>query len=131
MRITKLLWMVPFAALSLVPVMAQDPDQAQGKGEAAQAISDRMNEMAAKLNLTDDQKAKVKPILQDSASQMRALRDDQSLSRRDKFKKMRDIRSNRDNQLKSVLNDDQFKQLKEMEKENQQKMREQMRQRKG
>jgi len=70
--------------------------------------------IAEKLNLTDDQKPKVKAILGDQRQQMRDLWQDQDLSREDRMAKMRAIREDTDTKLKAVLTDEQFQKFQEM-----------------
>ena len=64
--------------------------------------------MAQQLNLTDDQKAKVKTILDGQMQKMRELRDDTSLSPEDRRPKMQAIREETTAQMKAVLTPDQF-----------------------
>src|SRR5579864_5096027 len=58
---------------------APTPDKHSGmhQGESA---DQHLQTLSEKLNLTDDQKAKLKPILQDQMQQMKAVREDSSLS---------------------------------------------------
>ena len=70
--------------------------------------------LAQRLNLTDDQKPKVRAILENQRQQMRDLWQNQDLSREDRMAKMRAIREDTDAKLKAVLTADQFKELQEM-----------------
>ena len=73
--------------------------------------------MAEDLNLTDDQKTKVKPILEAQMQKMKDLRNDpnfSSLSREDKTAKMKAIHDDTATQLKSILTDDQFAKWQKM-----------------
>jgi len=71
--------------------------------------------IAQQLNLTDDQKPKVKEILDGQMQQMRDLHQDDSLSADDRRAKMRSIREDTDTKLKAVLTADQFEQWQKME----------------
>jgi hypothetical protein len=71
--------------------------------------------VAQRLNLTDDQKPKVKAILDSRQEQMRDLWQNQDMSRDDRMAKMKSIREDTDAKLKAVLTADQFKQWQEME----------------
>ena len=71
--------------------------------------------LAEKLNLTDDQKAKIKPILEDQHKQMMALREDTSMSREDRFAKFREIRKETFEKMHPILSPEQQKQLKKMQ----------------
>ena len=81
--------------------------------------------LSEKLNLSEDQKAKLKPILQDQAQQLRALRDDPSLSPEQKSAKKKIVRELTHDQINSVLTpeqQDKFKQMKQDAMEKHQEM---------
>ena len=67
-----------------------------------------LDQIAQQLDLTDDQKAKVKPILEARDQKMRDLRGDTSLSPEDRRTKMQAIREETTAQLKAVLTPEQF-----------------------
>lgn len=72
--------------------------------------------LGQQLNLTDDQKEKLKPILQDQHKQMKAVRDDTSLTQDQKHEKMKQIHESTHTQIQAILTPEQqekFKQLKE------------------
>lgn len=71
--------------------------------------------MTKQLHLTEDQQAKIKPILEDQHKQMMALRQDTSMSREDRFAKFREIRKQTFEKMNPILTPDQQKQLKEMQ----------------
>ena len=70
--------------------------------------------IAKQLDLTDDQKTKVKPIIDDMMSKMREARADQSLSQDDRRAKMKDIRDAAGTQLKDILTPDQYEKWTKM-----------------
>ena len=74
----------------------------------------RLQWMSKKLNLTDNQKAKLQPILQDEFQQMKAVRDDASLNRDQKHEKMMQIRQTFQPQVTAVLTPDQQQKLEQM-----------------
>jgi Spy/CpxP family protein refolding chaperone len=76
----------------------------------------RLEEMSKQLNLTDDQKTKLKPILQDEAQQLQAVHNDASLSQDQKKAKAKEIHAAFKPQVNNVLTPDQQKQWKEMKK---------------
>jgi len=76
----------------------------------------RLEEMSKQLNLTDDQRTKLKPILQDEAQQLQAVHNDASLSQDKKKAKAKEIHAASKPQINSVLTPDQQKQWKEMKK---------------
>jgi Spy/CpxP family protein refolding chaperone len=67
-----------------------------------------------KLNLSDDQKTQVQPILKAERQKMKDLRNDSSLSTDDRKAKMKEVRKDAANQLQSILTQDQFAQWKSM-----------------
>jgi periplasmic protein CpxP/Spy len=67
----------------------------------------RMQHLTQMLNLTSDQQAKIRPILDNEAQQMQALRADTSMAREDKMGKMRSIRETTNSQIKPILTTDQ------------------------
>jgi Spy/CpxP family protein refolding chaperone len=77
--------------------------------------------LSEKLNLTEDQKAKLKPILQDQAQQMKALHDDASLTPEQKAAKKKAIHDTTHDQINAVLTPEQQEKFKEMKQENMEK----------
>jgi len=72
-------------------------------------------DVAKMLNLTDDQKAKVQPILDAQREKMRAVFQDDSLSTDDKRAKMKTIRDDTNAQLKPILTPEQFQKWQSMQ----------------
>jgi Spy/CpxP family protein refolding chaperone len=73
-----------------------------------------VDQLAQQLNLTEDQKTKVKPIIEGSQQKMRDLRADTSLSQEDRRTKMMGIREGTTAQMKTVLTAEQFDQWEKM-----------------
>ena len=86
----------------------------------AQAQTDEDNP----LNLTDDQKAKLRPILMDENLQLQALRNDTSMTQEQKVAKANQIRQAAAPKIKSILKPEQLQKLADM----QQKARQQQNQ---
>jgi Spy/CpxP family protein refolding chaperone len=70
--------------------------------------------IAKQLDLTDDQKTTVKPIIEDMMTQIRALRADQTLSQDDRRAKMKEIRDAAGVKLKDILTPDQYAKWEKM-----------------
>jgi Spy/CpxP family protein refolding chaperone len=70
-------------------------------------VAMRLQMMSQKLNLTDDQKAKIQPILQDQMQQMRAIRKDSSLTPDQQKAKIEELRKNSNGQIKQLLTPEQ------------------------
>jgi len=146
---------LPLGALALVVMMsfplasaraeepAKQPSKSTasgGKGgpaDTSQAaveaeVRHRMHEMAEQLKLTPDQKEKLKPIMQDQATQMRAIRAKYVSmprtpeNREAMMKELKALQEANDPRLASVLSADQMAQLKKMREENRAQMRQRM-----
>ena len=115
---SKLLFALLISVLLASFAFAQD-SSSQNQSNAA----DRLQKMAQELNLTDAQKEKIKPIVEDEAKQLQALRDDSSLSRRQKMSKFKAIHSQSASQIRPLLTPDQQKKLDQMKEETKQQMR--------
>jgi protein CpxP len=116
------------AALALGGLMAcnasaQDNTPAPKKGGKGPSIERQMERMTTELKLTDDQKPKVKAVLEDSTKKRQELFADTSISREDRGPKMRAIMDDQDKRLKEILTADQYKDWE--------KLRDEMRQRRG
>jgi periplasmic protein CpxP/Spy len=87
-------------------------------GESAEQHLQMLSE---KLNLTDDQKAKLKPILEDEMQQMKAVREDSSLSQEQRRAKMKSIHESLHEQINAVLTPEQQAKFKQMRQEQMEK----------
>lgn len=87
----------------LPAVQAQDKPKGEGKGMRG----DRLKMMQEELALTEDQVAKIKPIVAAEGKAMAALRDDTSIAQEDKRGKMREIRQAHASQIRAVLTPEQ------------------------
>ncbi len=92
-------------------------------GRQMPTADEQLKHLSKRLKLSDDQQAKLKPIIEDQHKQMEQLRSDNSLSREDRFSKMQEIRQNSDSQIKSVLNEDQQKNFDKMRADQQNRMK--------
>ena len=73
-----------------------------------------LDHLSRVLNLTDDQKTKIKPILEDTATQAQSLGKDTSLSPLDRHAKMRDLHEKSMTQIRGFLTSDQQAKLDSM-----------------
>ena len=110
---------------------AESHQQAQPDQSVAQASSPgdmhqergpeaRLDWLSQQLNLTDEQKEKLKPILADESRQMKAVRDDTSLTADQKHDKMKQIKASTRPQIEAILTPEQrqkFAQIREEGKE--------------
>jgi Spy/CpxP family protein refolding chaperone len=108
---------------SFVTTRAQDAEtqesKAQAQTEAGPHHGQQLERLSKELNLTDEQKEKVKPILDEQTKQMRATQDDTSLSQEQKRDKMKQIHQTTHSQINEILTPEQqkkFAALKEQQK---------------
>jgi periplasmic protein CpxP/Spy len=109
-----------------VPVWAQssstDQNQPSGTTQSPEwhgrrkmpSADQQLQHMTKVLNLSEDQQAKIKPILEDRQQKMSALMQDNSLSREDRRAKFREIGSSSHEQIRAILTPDQQKKMDEM-----------------
>jgi Spy/CpxP family protein refolding chaperone len=98
----------------------QSSGMGQGMGQGGMhrmpmTTDERLAHMTQMLNLTTDQQAKIRPILDNESQQMQTLHQDSSMSRDDKMTKMRSIRENTMSQITPVLTPDQQKKWEQMQ----------------
>ena len=87
----------------------------EGHGRGMMMTPDAMlDHMSTELNLSDDQKTKIKPILEQQSKQMQDLRQSTSTSDQDRRAKMKEIHENTMSQIRPILTADQQKKLDEM-----------------
>jgi protein CpxP len=97
---------------------SQQGEQRRGGGRPVMDVGQRVENLSKQLNLTDDQKPKVRAIYEDAANQRQALRQDTSLSRQDRMEKMRAINQSTRKQIENILTAEQKKKWNEIMKEN-------------
>ena len=119
-----------FAQDAQTPPPASDQNAAGGMGKHGHhhrgmpSADEQLKHLTKRLSLSDDQQAKLKPILEDQHNQMEQLRSDTTGTREDRWKKMREIRESSDTQIKTVLNEDQQKKFDKMREEQRSRLHE-------
>jgi len=78
-----------------------------GRGGPRMTPDERLKQLSEALSLTKDQEAKIKPILQDEAKKMQAVRDDTALSQADRRAKTREISDESTKKIQEVLTPEQ------------------------
>ena len=71
----------------------------------------------AKLSLSDEQQAQVKPIMQKARDQMKAIHEDSTLTQEQKDQQIQAVKQSTDEQLKSILTPEQFQKYQQMKSE--------------
>lgn len=87
------------------------PSTASPNSAQAQASEDNP------LNLTDDQKAKLRPIIADENQQMEALRNDNSMNQTQKIDKANQIRAQASPKIKAILTPEQLQKLAQLQQD--------------
>ena len=72
------------------------------------------------LNLTDEQKAKLRPILQEENQQLDTLQNNTSMTQEQKMAKANEIRQNASPKIRAILTQEQLQKLADMQKAKQQ-----------
>jgi len=83
----------------------------------------QVQRLTKKLNLSTEQQAKVKSILDDQQSQAQTVRQDSSLSKQDRHSKMMQLRQTSHEQIRAALNPDQQQKFDAMVQKREHKMR--------
>ena len=114
------------ACLFAVAALAQQNPPAQESGEHKHSqhmshnmgnVDDHVKELTTKLNLTADQQAKVKAILQENHQKMETTMKDESLSKEDRHAKMMSMHESVHAKVREVLTDEQKPKFDAMVKE--------------
>jgi periplasmic protein CpxP/Spy len=104
------------ACLFSMTALAQQTSPTQESGEhkhggqmdgRMRSSDDLVKELTTKLNLTADQQAKVKSILEENHQKMQTTMKDESLSQADKHAKMKEMHDAVHAQVRDVLTDEQ------------------------
>ena len=96
------------------------PAPAQGHeamGGAKSSPEAHLQMLTEKLNLTDEQKTKLRPILQDQEQQLKAVHEDTSLTQEQKHAKKTAIHESFHQQINAVLTPEQQIKFKQMQQE--------------
>jgi periplasmic protein CpxP/Spy len=103
------------ACLFAVAALAQQNPPAQESGDHKHSghmagmgsADDHVKELTAKLNLTADQQAKVKAILEENHQKMETTMKDESLSKEERHSRMMSMHESVHSKVREVLTDDQ------------------------
>jgi hypothetical protein len=84
-----------------------------GAQDEVPTADDQLKVLTAKLDLTDDQQAKIKPILQDLHDATMKITQDQSLSREERLSMVRPLRYKAHDRISEILNEGQKKKFEQ------------------
>jgi periplasmic protein CpxP/Spy len=94
-----------FAQTSDQPASA--PPGAKPNHMRGDRAEQKLKRLSKRLNLTDDQKEKLRPVLQDEEQQLKSVEDDNSMTSQQKHRKMREIRMSVRSQMDAILTPEQ------------------------
>jgi Spy/CpxP family protein refolding chaperone len=89
----------------------KDASAQSGAQGGVPSVEMHLKVLTEKLDLTGDQQAKIKPILQELHDATLKIVQDKSLSREERLAKVRPQRYKADKQIREILSDDQKKKL--------------------
>jgi Spy/CpxP family protein refolding chaperone len=101
------------ACSTLATAQDANPDAKKGK-RTPPTIEQQMDRLNTALTLTDEQKPKVKAVLEEQQKAMQKIRDDSSLEQDARRTKMQDLRKEMNTKMKGILTDEQYKKYQEM-----------------
>jgi Spy/CpxP family protein refolding chaperone len=118
------------AGVSLTPLSAfqgQASDNSTQSGAMSALSPDQVvQRLGDKLQLTDDQKAKITPIIADRQEKLKSLQADTSERKMKKARKMKGILEDSDKKITALLTATQKKQYDELKQQRQQIIRDRM-----
>ena len=114
-------------AVSAPTLMAQDASAVGGGAQAnnAEALQ-KLEKMAAALQLTPAQKQQVRPILIEEAPKLKAIKENTSLRPMQKAMQLRQIADATDAKLKPILTPQQYQTWQQMREQERQQMMQKM-----
>lgn len=77
-------------------------------------VQSYLQQISSELNLTDDQKTQIKPMLQSEFQQLKSVKDDTTMSQEQKQAKAQEIHASAKSQIANVLTPEQQKKLATM-----------------
>jgi protein CpxP len=83
-------------------------------GKKGMTAEQRLEAMTTQLTLTDEQKPKVKAVLDDSSKAMQEIRNDTSLDQQARRDKMQPIMDKQNTAMKAILTPEQYTKYQEM-----------------
>lgn len=97
------------------PAMTNDAHGQSNDG--VPPVEKHLQVLTEKLDLTTDQQAKVKPILQQMQDSTQKFMQDESMSRAERMDNVKLCRYKADKEIRKVLSDDQKKELDQLEQD--------------
>lgn len=119
-------------AVAAFTFTASTQAQIQRKSDTSRIMQMKQNrhDMMSQLDLTKDQKEKVKSLNEDNKSKVEAIRNDNSLTQDQKREKMKELRKSHQEGMNSILTKDQQDKMKAYKKDHRGKQGKKIMQRK-
>jgi hypothetical protein len=95
----------------------KDEHDQRGSQTALPNVEQHLKVLTEKLDLTGDQQTRIKPIIQEMNDAMQKVMQDESISREKRLDNARPWLERADKEIRELLNDDQKKQLDQLEHE--------------
>jgi len=113
------------AGFAILPRAARAQDDDSTADTTTQKLTPEqvVNGLATKLNLSDDQKTQITPIIADRQQKLRELAADTSMRPFKKKREMKSVFSDSDKKIEAVLDDSQKQQYKQIEQQMRQQMK--------
>lgn len=130
--LTAALIVAALLVLPASPAFSAPPAQAGGQNGGEQGAQpgrmrmrhgNMLEHLSRALNLTDQQKAQIKPILENEHKSMMALRQDTSLSRQDRMSKFMALHKETMSKIQPILTSEQQAKLQKMEQRREERMK--------
>lgn len=126
--VTTALMAVALLVLPANPALSAPQAQAGGQyggqhGQMHMRHGNMLEHMSRALNLTDQQKAQIKPILENEHKSMMALRQDTSLSRQERMSKFMALHKETMSKIQPILTSEQQTKLQKMEQRREERMK--------
>jgi protein CpxP len=102
-----------FLSVPFLPAVTSAARPLPQAAESRQAMRDAFQEAVNELNLTDDQKGKLKDIFADAKAKRESIGKDTSLTDDQKKEKMKELKTDTRSKVNEVLTPEQRAQLKE------------------
>lgn len=99
------------------PAFGQETEAPAAPPHSLPSVDDHLHFLAQKLELTDDQQEKARPILTEMQAEMQKVMDDKALTHDEAMAKTHLVFMKADKQFREFLTDDQKKKLDELEEQ--------------
>lgn len=104
------------SSMAVLPAFTSFPQRAPAYTQKPTALS-KAEAIAQQLDLTPQQKLKVLPILGDEAPKVKAIKENNQLSKVQKIQQIRAIHQQTDPQMKAILSKQQYEKLQAIRKQ--------------